>query len=124
MRPDAATPTAPEVVDHGVLAAVLKQGALDPADGTQELRHGEEEQHGTYRIANSPWIASNHSAATIRPVSMLDARRVRTTVPSENAARTSTSASSSSSMVQTTSPLKTCDSPAHLAAHPGSSVYV
>ena len=66
MRPDAATPTAPEVVDHGVLAAVLKQGAFDPADGTLALRHGEEEQHGTYRIANSPRIASNHSAATIR----------------------------------------------------------
>ena len=45
MRPDAATPTAPEVVDHGVLAAVLKQGAFDPADGTLALRHGEEEQH-------------------------------------------------------------------------------
>ena len=83
MRPDAATPTAPEVVDHGVLAAVLKQGAFDPADGALALRHREEEQHGTYRIANSPRIAS---------------------VPSENAAHTSTSASSSQ-MVQTTSPL-------------------
>jgi len=50
MRPDAATLTAPEVVDHGVLAAVLKQGAFDPADGALALRHREEEQHGTYRI--------------------------------------------------------------------------
>jgi hypothetical protein len=50
MCPDAATLTAPEVIDHGVLAAVLKQRAFDPADGTLVLKHREEEQHDTYRI--------------------------------------------------------------------------
>ena len=89
MRPDAATPTAPDVINHGVLAAAIKKGALDPADGALALRHREEEQHGTYRIAKSPLMASNHWAARIRPISMSNARRVRTTVPSENAARTS-----------------------------------
>jgi len=75
MRPDSATPTAPEVIDHGVVAAVFKQRALDPADGAKALRHGEEEQYGTYPMANSPRIASNHRAAATRAVSMLVARR-------------------------------------------------